>query len=172
MTGIAWDGVLLATDRASFCGDTKIESRKLHIYEYQGKHWMYASCGTNANTESIREWLTHRNGKPDFDFTNHEVGVSVGITVDSNGAAYYIYGNGALERIVGPWAADGAAGTFLSGVLCTGTAAHYAIALAVKLRGDCGIGCDVFNYRDLESFDCRLDFEKKANKSILKEERI
>lgn len=149
MTAIAWDGTTLAVDRASFCGDQIIENAKLSIINPGGHSAvMYASCGNCATTSAIRHWIQEGfEGTPNVAQEDKFSGVSFGIIVDRYGRAYNVFGNGVQELLIAPFAADGATAPFLYGALAAGADAVRAVQLAIRNRGDCGIGVDSFNYK-------------------------
>lgn len=93
------------------------------------------------------------------------------IMVDSYGTAWTVFGNGTLERIIAPFAADGAATPFLYCALAAGASADKAVRLAVQMRGDAGIGVDAFEWKGLRSIELRMAAVEHIKKSIIKGER-
>lgn len=153
MTAIAWDGTTLAVDRASFCGEQMIETAKLCIFNGgTDSAMMYAGCGNASTINEIVRWIQNGQvGVPDVPKVDQESGVSFGIIVDRYGRAYNVFGNGLMDLIIAPFGADGASAPFVAGALAAGVDATRAIQLAVKFRGDAGIGVDSFNYKLLRN---------------------
>lgn len=172
MTAIAWDGTTLAVDRATFGADQMMECCKLHIIYKKDTPMMYASCGSTYNINQIVRWFENGcEGKPEIDKEADTIGASFGIMVDGWGTAWTVFGNGTLERIIPPFAADGAATPFLYGALAAGASADKAVQLAVQMRGDAGIGVDAFEWKGLSSIELRMAAIAHFKKSILKGER-
>ena len=172
MTAIAWDGTTLAVDRATFGADQMMETPKLHIIYKKDNPIMYASCGSTYNISSIVRWLQEGGEcKPDIDKDADTLGATFGIMVDSWGTAWSVFGNGSLERIIAPFAADGASAPFLYGALAAGASADKAVRLAVQMRGDAGIGVDAFEWKGLRSIELRMAAQEHIKKSVIKGDR-
>jgi len=144
MTVIVWDGTTLAVDRAGSDSYTKWEQEKSWIVGES----VIAGTGRLDTVLRMRRWFTE--GGRDGEYPELQKDADTWgdfIIVDINGLRRY-------ERTCTPIehgfnkCAFGSGKEFAYGVLAMGGTAHQAVQVANKYSQSCGIGIDLYTFKE------------------------